>query len=200
MSLDEMVDADDPCRYVWAVVELLDLSSLTNDLGLCGGASYHPSLLLKLWMLALWDGERSSRRIEKRCRTDIRYKWICRGLIPDHSTLCRFRRWLDTRLDALIVESIRLGRRTGLGGMGRASIDGTKLPSAASQWRKFRMEAECADASSESQATPGQKREKLPCKDPDARTMRTRQGQFVEGYNAQCLVGEEVAGRVVGDA
>ena len=191
-SLDEMVDSDDACRCVSALVDLLDLSCLGTDTSLQGGVSYSPRLMLKLWMFALWDSERSSRRIEKRCRTDIRYRWLCAGLVPDHTTLCRFRRSLGSRLDELIMQSVRLGQRAGLGGMGRASIDGTKIPSAASQWATLRKEAESADA--EIPVETGKekkKRERLPSKDPDARTMRTRQGQYITGYNAQCLVDEE---------
>jgi transposase len=191
-SLDEMVDADDACRYVSALVDQLDLSCLTKDHSLQGGVSYPPRLMLKLWMFALWDAERSSRRIEKRCRTDIRYRWLCQGLVPDHTTLCRFRRALGSGLDELIMQSVRLGQQAGLRGMGRASIDGTKIPSAASQWATFRMEAESADA--EIPMATGKekkKREPLPSKDPDARTMRNRQGQYITGYNAQCLVDEE---------
>ncbi len=194
LSLDEMVDADDACRVVCALVDLLDLFPLSESLPLKGAPNYEPRLLLKLWMFAMLDGERSSRRIEKRCRSDVRYKWLCLGLVPDHTTLCRFRRSLGERLDTLLAESVSLGRRAGMTGLGRVCIDGTKLPAAASQWRVFRYEAESADSDIAADDAPpragGERRKRvpLPSKDPDARTMRARSGQFIAGYNAQTLV------------
>lgn len=200
-SLDEMVDADDPCRIVSKLVDLLDLSALIKKLPLQGGACYHPKTMLKLAMFAAWDGERGSRRIEKRCRTDIRYKWLLAGLTPDHTTIWRFRHTLGPLLEELLAECVRLGKKAGLEGLGRASIDGTKLPCAASQWRKFREEAEAADEDLTAQmdareqkekekakAEPKKKKEPLPCKDPDARTMPVTRGGFVTGYNTQVLV------------
>lgn len=195
-SLDDMVDANDPCRLVSALVDLLDVSCLTKRLSLQGGASYHPSLMLKLWMFSLWDGERSSRKIEKRCSVDLRYKWLAEGLVPDHTTLHRFRRFLGPSLDEMLAESVALGRKIGMEGLGRASIDGTKLPGAASQWRVFREESELADEDLEAEVEDddqnpgtksGRRRVALPSKDADARTMRSRSGQFIVGYNAQFL-------------
>src|ERR1700722_4356970 len=140
-SLDAMVDADDPCRIVSALVNLLDLSALIKQLSLQGAPSYDPRMMLKLWMFGLLDGERPSRRLEKRCRTDIRYKWLAAGLVPDHTKFCRFRKSLGPQLDELLAESVRLGRKHGMANLGRVCIDGTKLPGAASQWRRFIDEA-----------------------------------------------------------
>ena len=192
-SLDEMVPADDPCRLVFALVDLLDLTHLTQDAKLLGACSYHPATMLKLLMFAGWDNERSSRKVAKRCRTDVRYKWLCRGLTPDHTTIWRFRHRLGEELDQLLAQCVRLGFKAGLGGLARATIDGTKLPAAASQWRKCREEAEeedkelAAELEAASAKPPKKKREALPSKDPDARTMKTRQGRFVTGYNLQFL-------------
>lgn len=186
-----MVDSDDPCRLVSRLVDLLDVSPLVSRLGLQGGASYHPRVMLKLAMFAAWDGERSSRKVEKRCKTDVRYRWLMGGLVPDHTTIWHFRHALGPLLDDLLAECVSLGKKAGLGGLSRASIDGTKLPCAASQWRRYREEADLADeelAERELRKEEKKKGEPLPCKDPQARTMRSRQGRFVTGYNAQALV------------
>jgi transposase len=144
-SLDEMIPPDDPCRLVVRLVSLLDLSSLKKDLKLQGAPSYPVEIMLALEMLSKWDGEFGSRRVEKRCKYDTRYKWVCKGLSPDHTTIWRFRRSLKEHLEELLAESVRLGKKAGLESLGRASIDGTKLPGAASQWRRFRKASEEAD-------------------------------------------------------
>jgi transposase len=189
-SLNEMVDADDPCRIVSALVNLLDLTPLIKRLSLQGAPSYDPRMMLKLWMFGLLDGERASRRLEKRCRTDIRYKWLAGGLVPDHTKFCRFRKSLGPQLDELLAESVRLGREHGMANLGRVCIDGTKLPGAASQWRRFIDEADAADSDIDEPPPtkpPKKKRIPLPSKDPDAKTLRARNGQFIVGYNAQAL-------------
>ncbi len=186
-SLNDLVDQSDPVRLVSGLIDLLDVSELMAELPLKGGVNYDPRLMLKLWMFALWDGERSSRRIEKRCKYDNRYRWLCGGLIPDHTTLCRFRRRLGNRLDDLLVQSVKIARKKGMGGLGRASLDGTKLPSAASQWRRFRKESEDSDASISNEEHPVE-RPLPPSTDPDAKSMRSRSGQFIFGYNVQSLV------------
>jgi len=247
-TLDEMVPADDPSRLVVKLVALLDLSALTQRLSLQGAPHYPLKVMLAIEMLCRWDGEFGSRRVEKRCKYDTRYKWVAQGHEPDHSTIWRFRRFLGEGMDELLAESVQLGKKAGLESLGRASIDGTKLPGALSQWRKFRKACEQADqeltcefegesASSfpvepqsnsatvpESNNTlePGDeittepaaepapcaelsaeelalkiiersvktksKREALPPKDPDARTLLTRQGHYIRGYNAQFIV------------
>lgn len=256
LSLDEMVDKDDPCRLVIKLVSLLDLSPLRERLPLVGAPAYPLEIMLALEMFSKWDGEYASRQVEKRCKHDVRYKLVCQGHTPDHTTIWRFRRSLAADLDWLLAETVSLGRKAGLASLGRASIDGTKLPAAASQWRKFREASEEADkelthefegstnesdlpavepteaASSAAVAAstpedapfaadadePGAgaepsssdcpelsaqetaseiianskkvktKRVALPCTDPDARTIRARQGHFIVGYNPQVIV------------
>jgi len=150
--------------------------------------------------------------------------------VPDHTTIWRFRRLLGEAMDELLAESVRLGKEAGLPSLGRARIDGTKLPSAASQWARFRKASEEADGEltqslesdtpaadspvaetpriekpegedtgtndAQEAATriilglkkPKKKPERLPPKDPDARPMKTRQGHYILGYNAQVLI------------
>ena len=44
-----------------------------------GAAAYHPIAMLALLVYAYCDGERSSRRIEARCRTDVGFAADDRG-------------------------------------------------------------------------------------------------------------------------
>src|SRR4030095_4817852 len=41
-----------------------------------GGAAHHPAMMATLLMYAYCDGERSSRRVEERCRTDVAYRYL----------------------------------------------------------------------------------------------------------------------------
>lgn len=48
-------------------------------------------MMTALLLYAYASGERSSRRIEPRCRRDIAYRIITANQAPDHATIARFR-------------------------------------------------------------------------------------------------------------
>ncbi len=48
-------------------------------------------MLVALPLYAYCDGERSSRRIERRCREDVAFRVLTANQVPDHATVCRFR-------------------------------------------------------------------------------------------------------------
>ncbi|MFY9807028.1 MAG: transposase [Pseudonocardiaceae bacterium] len=56
-----------------------------------GRAGYDPDMLLALLVYGYACGERSSRRIERLCATDVAFRVLCAGDTPDHTVLARFR-------------------------------------------------------------------------------------------------------------
>jgi transposase len=64
------------------------LRSYTED---CGQPPYHPVMMALLLMYAYAVGVTSSREIERRCGTDLAFRYIAAGETPDHDTLCAFR-------------------------------------------------------------------------------------------------------------
>jgi transposase len=92
-----------------------------------GGAAYHPAMMATLLIYAYCDGERSSRRIEEHCRTDIAYRYITGGLVPDHATIARFRDRHSTELAGLFIPVLAVCLHAGMGEVSFAAIDGTKL-------------------------------------------------------------------------
>jgi transposase len=92
-----------------------------------GGAAYNPTMMVALLFYAYCDGERSSRRIEEHCRTDIAYRIIAGGLIPDHTTIARFRDRHEEALAALFIPVLGICLDAGMGRINLAAIDGTKF-------------------------------------------------------------------------
>src|SRR5512132_4553933 len=56
-----------------------------------GRAAHDPSMMVALLVYAYSVGERSSRRIERRCREDVAFRVITANQAPDHATIARFR-------------------------------------------------------------------------------------------------------------
>jgi transposase len=204
-TMAEMVGREDPVRTVKPLLRLVNVKPFEDALKLLGAPSYSTAYMLILWIFALWDGERSSRKIEKLCKHDVRYMYLMDGQTPDHVTINRFRKALGKeRLRQLIVQTIELGKAAGVTSLGRASLDGTKLPSAGTQWIKYLTEAEVAalEDGAESEPpgeepategkTPAKKKKKTrPRKastDPEARIQRLTIGGYTNGYNGQVLV------------
>ncbi|WNG36922.1 transposase [Archangium violaceum] len=78
-----------------------------------GQPPYHPVMMTLLLMYAYARGITSSREIERRCETDIAFRYLTGGERPDHDTVCTFRvRHLEA-FRALFVDTLRLARSSG---------------------------------------------------------------------------------------
>jgi transposase len=127
-----------PARhFVWfllAVIEELDVSPFeaSRRLGSVGRQGYDPRMLLALLIYAYAMGQRSSRRIEDLCLTDVAFRVICAQDVPDHSTIARFRQVNREALAALFVQVLELAGEAGLGRVGVVAVDGTRIAANAS--------------------------------------------------------------------
>ena len=150
-----------------------------------GGSSYDPRRMLALWLLAIYDGLRSSRQIERFARSDPQYIFVLAGHCPDHATICRFRKKLEAVLPKLLKGTVDKAKELGLVDMKVAAIDGTRMAGNVDHWKrnlsKVRLDEE------EEPGGPS---------DPDARVQRTHKG-FVVGYNAQAII-DTKSGFVIG--
>ena len=99
----------------------------------CGQPPYHPVMMTLLLMYAYARGVTSSREIERRCETDIAFRYLTGGERPDHDTVCSFRvRHLEA-FRALFVDTLRLARGAGLKKLGHLAVDGSKWKANASK-------------------------------------------------------------------
>ncbi len=92
-----------------------------------------PRLMLKLIIYGYSTGVTSSRAIERRCVTDVAFRFLAAGVVPDYRSIARFRRRHLGALRALFVQGVRLAGRAGLVRLGRVAVDGTKLRASASR-------------------------------------------------------------------
>jgi hypothetical protein len=84
-------------------------------------------------MYAYARGISSSREIERRCETDLAFRYLTGGQRPDHDTLCAFRVRHLAAFRALFVDTLRVARESGLKKVGHLSVDGTKMKANASK-------------------------------------------------------------------
>jgi transposase len=153
-----------------------------------GRAAYDPDMLLGLLLYAYAVGERSSRRIETLCATDVAFRVVCAQDAPDHSTIARFRAAHEDAFAGLFTQVLLLCARAGMGRVGTVAVDGTKIAANASAgatrtevWLRAQAEqivAEAAQVDAGEDEQFGEARgDELPPElaDPHTRAARIRQ-------------------------
>jgi transposase len=92
-----------------------------------GAAAHDPQMMVGLLLYAYAVGERSSRRIERRCQEDVAFRVVAANQVPDHSTIARFRARHAEALASLFGEILGLCARAGLVSVGTLALDGTRI-------------------------------------------------------------------------
>ena len=133
-SLTDWLPQDHLAWFVLDAVEQIDLADFYRKYRTdgVGNSSFHPSMMAALLIYSYCTGERSSRKIEKHCQTDIAYKIITANQYPDHSTISRFRKDNQSHLKKLFLEILRLCVEADIVKLGNVSLDGTKVKANAS--------------------------------------------------------------------
>jgi transposase len=134
-SLDDWLPEEHEARFVSEVVEnLLDLTSIYASYENASGAPpYDPRMMLKLLLFGYATGVTSSREMERRCRTDLAFRWLAANTAPDYRSISRFRRRHLAALAPLFLQVLGLCAKAGLVSLGRVALDGTKLLANASR-------------------------------------------------------------------
>src|ERR1700732_4054104 len=109
-SLDELLPEEHQARMVWAYVEKLDLGSLLGKIkavaGGVGASATDPRILLSLWLYATLRGIGSARELDRRCRDEVAFEWLCGGVTLNYHTLADFRVDHVEVLDQMLTDSV----------------------------------------------------------------------------------------------
>ena len=135
-DMREWLPADHPVWLVITVVEdHLDTSAFHagRRTGGAGTAGYDPDMLAAVLVWAYAHGVTSSREIERLCGTDVAFRVICAGNIPDHVTFARFRGDFPEAVAGFFAGVLVLCARLGMGRLGTVALDGMKIAASASK-------------------------------------------------------------------
>ncbi|WP_030470291.1 transposase [Lentzea aerocolonigenes] len=190
-DMREWLPADHLVWFVLDVVERLDLTAFRarHRLGGVGHEAYDPAMLLALLIYAYAVGERSSRRIQPLCGTDVAFRVICAQDVPDHTTIARFRQAHVEAFDEVFAQVLRLCARAGMGRLSTVAIDGTKIAANASidashgvdwfreQARTISAQAAAVDAAEDAEFGADSRGDEVPAElaDPGRRKARIAQ-------------------------
>jgi len=135
-DMREWLPADHPVWLVIRVVEEhLDTSAFHagRRTGGAGTAGYDPDMLATVLVWAYAHGVTSSREMERLCGTDVAFRVICAGNLPDHVTFARFRGAFPEAVAEFFTEVLVPCARLGMGKLGTVALDGMKIAASASK-------------------------------------------------------------------
>src|SRR5687767_8686188 len=138
--LEDWIDEDNPVRVIEAFVEALDLGELGFagvEPEMTGRPSYHPSVLLKLYIYGYLNRVQSSRRLEREAGRNVEVMWLLGRLAPDHKTIADFRKDNGLALRRVCARFIELCREMGLLATASVAIDGSKFKAVNNRDKNF---------------------------------------------------------------
>jgi len=134
-DMREWLPGDHPVWLVIRAVGLMDTSAFhaRRKTGGAGTAGYDPDMLVTVLVWAYAHRVVSSREIERFCRTDVAFRVICAGNLPDHVTFARFRKDFPGLVEEFFAQVLILCARLGMGKLGTIALDGMKIAANASK-------------------------------------------------------------------
>src|SRR6187431_1384619 len=138
--LEDWINEDNPVRVIDVFVEELDLAELgfgRVDPKVTGRPSYHPSVLLKLYIYGYLNRVQSSRRLEREAGRNVEVMWLLGRLAPDHKTIADFRKDNGLALRKVCVRFVELCRQMGLLATASVAIDGSKFKAVNNRDKNF---------------------------------------------------------------
>jgi len=136
----DWIGEDNPVRVIEVFVEELDLADLGFggvDPEVTGRPSYHPAVLLKLYIYGYLNRVQSSRRLEREAGRNVEVMWLTGRLAPDHKTIADFRKDNGGAIRQVCARFVALCRAMGLLTQASVAIDGSKFKAVNNRDRNF---------------------------------------------------------------
>src|SRR5258705_4558452 len=138
--LEDWIGEDNPVRVIDVFVDELDLAELGFsgvEPEATGRPSYHPSVLLKLYIYSYLNRVQSSRRLEREALRNVEVMWLTGRLAPDHKTIADFRKDNGRAIRQVCARFVVLCRLMGLLTQASVAVDGSKSKAVNNRDRNF---------------------------------------------------------------
>jgi transposase len=140
-SIEELVPADHPIRFVACFVESLPPAAWAalgiKEAAPRGAPRYAPEVLLLIWLAGFVQGTRTTRKLASACQFDLTFRWLTGGQPPDHNTLWRFYAAHREAMRTLLRQSVLTAIQAGLADLAEQAVDGTKVLAQAAKERSL---------------------------------------------------------------
>lgn len=139
-SLEDYITEDNPVRVIDVFVDEFDLAKQGFE-GVqpeaTGRPSYHPGMLLKLYIYGYLNRVQSSRRLERESQRNVELMWLLNRLMPDFKTIADFRKDNGSAIRGVCREFVLLCQRLNLFSDAIVAIDGSKFKAVNNRDKNF---------------------------------------------------------------
>ena len=138
--LEDWIDESNPVQVIDVFVDELNLAELGFsgvEPEATGRPSYHPSVLLKLYIYGYLNRVQSSRRLEREAGRNVEVMWLTGRLVPDHKTIADFRKDNGLAIRKVCAQFVALCRTMGLLTEASVAIDGSKFKAVNNRDKNF---------------------------------------------------------------
>jgi len=137
--IDDYIAEDSPVRVVDVFIDDLDISGLgfRTVPNATGRPSYHPKMMLKLYVYGYLNRVQSSRRLEREAQRNVELMWLTGRLAPDFKTIADFRKDNGEAIRLVCREFVMLCRKLGLLNNTLVAIDGSKFKAVNNRDKNF---------------------------------------------------------------
>jgi transposase len=139
-QLEDYVAQDNPVRVIDAFVETLDLAAVGFD-GTApahtGRPSYHPSVLLGIYIYGYLNRIQSSRRLERETQRNVELMWLSGRLTPDFKTIADFRRDNGAAIRSVCRQFVLICQSLDMFSDCEVAIDGSKFKAVNNRDKNF---------------------------------------------------------------
>ncbi|TAM13390.1 MAG: IS1182 family transposase, partial [Pandoraea sp.] len=118
-------------------LELEDLGFNGAIPALTGRPSYHPGVMLKIYIYGYLNRVPSSRRLERECQRNVELMWLTGRLAPDFKTIADFRRDNGAAIRNVCRRFVELCRGLKLLSSDIVAIDGSKFKAVNSRDKNY---------------------------------------------------------------
>ena len=138
--LDDCIEAENPVRVIDVFVDELALGELgfagVEPLA-TGRPSYHPAVLLKIYIYGYLNRIQSSRRLEREAQRNVELRWLTGRLRPDFKTIANFRKDNGRAIRNVCRQFVALCQKLDLFTQAVVAIDGSKFKAVNNRDRNF---------------------------------------------------------------
>src|SRR2546425_13034644 len=138
--LDDYIAEDNPIRVVDVFVDELRLHELGfegAEPAATGRPSYHPAVLLKIYIYGYLNRVQSSRRLEREAQRNVELMWLPGRLAPDFKTIANFRKDNGPAIRNVCRQFVVLCRKLDLFSEALVAVDGSKFKAVNNRDKNF---------------------------------------------------------------
>lgn len=134
LNIESMIPSGHLVRIIDGVIEQLEMSELMSYYPGGGCSSYHPKLMIKVWVYGYCTQVYTSRPLARALREQIPFMWLAGGQTPNFKTLSAFRgNRMEGMIDLLFKQVLVMLVEEGYVDLEDLYVDGSKWEANANQ-------------------------------------------------------------------